>query len=50
MLQCPLRTYAPASPEKRGFPETEAAAKQISKFLAMLAAYYKQDFNNELEL
>ena len=31
-------------------PETEAAAKQISKFLAMLAAYYKQDFNNELEL
>ena len=28
--------------------ETEAAARQISKFLAMLAAYYKKDYNNEL--
>ena len=36
--------------KKEVSPETEAAAKQISKFLAMLAAYYKQDFNNELEL
>lgn len=28
--------------------ETEAAAKQISHYLAMLAAYYKKDYNNEL--
>lgn len=31
-------------------PETEAAAKQISRFLALLAAYYKKDFNNELDI
>lgn len=29
--------------------ETAAAARQISKFLAVLANYYKQDYNNELE-
>lgn len=29
-------------------PETDAAAKQISRYLALLAAYYKKDFNNEL--
>ncbi len=28
--------------------ETLEAASQISKFLAMLAAYYKKDYNNEL--
>lgn len=28
--------------------ETALAAKHISKFLALLAAYYKKDFNNEL--
>lgn len=28
--------------------ETMAAAKSISRFLAMLAAYYKKDYNNEL--
>lgn len=31
-------------------PETLAAVKVLSKFLALLAAYYKKDFNNELEL
>ena len=31
-------------------PETLGAATQISRFLAMLAGYYKQDYNNELEL
>ncbi len=30
--------------------ETMKAAKSISRFLAMLAAYYKKDYNNELEL
>ena len=30
--------------------ETLEAASQISKFLAVLAMYYKKDFNNELEL
>ena len=30
--------------------ETLQAASQISKFLAVLAMYYKKDFNNELEL
>ena len=30
--------------------QTQQAAKQISAFLARLAAYYKKDFNNELEL
>ena len=29
--------------------ETASAARQISKFLALLAAYYKKDYNNELE-
>lgn len=29
--------------------ETLEAASQISKFLAVLAMYYKKDFNNELE-
>ena len=29
--------------------ETQQAAAQISKFLALLAHYYKQDYNNELE-
>lgn len=29
--------------------ETQLASKQISKFLAQLAKYYKQDYNNELE-
>ena len=29
-------------------PETLQAAGQISKFLALLAAYYKKDYNNEL--
>ena len=29
--------------------ETQRAAKQISRFLARLANYYKQDYNNELE-
>lgn len=29
--------------------ETSQAAKQISRFLAMLASYYKKDYNNELE-
>lgn len=28
--------------------ETKAAADEISRFLAMLAAYYKKDYNNEL--
>lgn len=28
--------------------ETKQAAAQISKFLALLSHYYKQDFNNEL--
>ncbi len=28
--------------------ETSEAAKQISRFLALLAGYYKKDFNNEL--
>lgn len=28
--------------------ETQKAAAQISKFLGMLAAYYKKDYNNEL--
>ncbi len=31
-------------------PETLGAATQISRFLAMLANYYKLDYNNELEL
>lgn len=30
-------------------PETLAATKQISRFLALLASYYKKDFNNELD-
>ncbi|MCH5240247.1 MAG: DUF4924 family protein [Muribaculaceae bacterium] len=30
--------------------ETKAATAQISKFLAILAMYYKKDYNNELEL
>lgn len=30
--------------------ETLKAAQQISKFLAVLAMYYKKDINNELEL
>lgn len=30
-------------------PETEEAAKRISRFLARLADYYKKDYNNELE-
>lgn len=29
--------------------ETARAAKQISRFLAHLAGYYKKDYNNELE-
>lgn len=29
--------------------ETALAASQISKFLALLSKYYKQDYNNELE-
>lgn len=29
--------------------ETADAASQISKFLALLAAFYKKDYNNELE-
>ncbi len=29
--------------------ETTQAAKQISRFLAMLSSYYKKDYNNELE-
>lgn len=28
--------------------ETSIAAKQISRFLALLASYYKKDYNNEL--
>jgi hypothetical protein len=28
--------------------ETQIAVKQISRFLAMLAGYYKKDYNNEL--
>lgn len=31
-------------------PGTEQAMKQISRFLATLAHYYKKDYNNELEL
>ena len=30
--------------------ETAVATAQISKFLATLAAYYKKDYNNELDL
>lgn len=30
--------------------ETTQAVKQISRFLAMLANYYKKDYNNELDL
>ena len=30
--------------------ETQQAIAQISKFLAVLATYYKKDYNNELEL
>ncbi len=30
--------------------ETAVATKQISRFLSMLAGYYKKDYNNELEL
>lgn len=30
--------------------ETKAATAQISRFLAMLAGYYKKDYNNELQL
>lgn len=29
--------------------ETLAATRQISKFLALLATYYKKDYNNELD-
>lgn len=29
--------------------ETQEASRRISKFLALLAAYYKKDYNNELE-
>ncbi len=29
--------------------ETARASKQISRFLAQLAGYYKKDYNNELE-
>ena len=29
--------------------ETKNAAAQISKFLSLLASYYKKDYNNELE-
>lgn len=29
--------------------ETQKASQQISRFLATLAAYYKKDYNNELE-
>lgn len=31
-------------------PETSAAAGEVSHFLGTLAAYYKKDFNNELDL
>lgn len=31
-------------------PETLGAATQISRFLAMLAGFYKKDYNNELDL
>lgn len=31
-------------------PQTMDAVKSISKFLARLAAYYKKDYNNELDL
>ena len=31
-------------------PETLGAATQISRFLALLSSYYKQDYNNELDL
>lgn len=30
--------------------DTLEASKEISRFLAMLAKYYKQDYNNELDL
>lgn len=30
-------------------PETQDAFKQISRFVARLAAYYRQDYNNELK-
>lgn len=30
--------------------ETQSAAAQISRFLGMLAGYYKKDYNNELQL
>lgn len=30
-------------------PETSTAVKVLSRFIAMLAAYYKKDYNNELE-
>ena len=29
--------------------DTAEAAKRVSRFLAMLSAYYKKDYNNELE-
>lgn len=35
--------------KKEVTPETETAFKQISRFLAQLAAYYKKDYNNELK-
>ena len=35
--------------QKEVTPETLSAIQQISKFLALLAVYYKKDFNNELE-
>jgi len=35
---------------RRISPQTQAAAAQISKFLGTLAAYYKKDYNNELDL
>lgn len=31
-------------------PQTQAAVAQISKFLGTLAAYYKKDYNDELDL
>ncbi len=35
--------------KKEVSPETLAAAQQISKFLAVLSNFYKQDYNNELK-
>lgn len=36
--------------QKEISPETLGAATQISRFLGMLAGFYKKDYNNELEL